>query len=114
MNGAPGGAAPWPTRLYATGRAELPGSPRLTAWHSDSTPRRERQTCRRVGRPRGACSCHHRRATSARIPPIASSSPPAPSTDRLCAVTRLRRPGPSRRSGRSAGSRVPGGSAGWT
>ncbi|MFH9089115.1 hypothetical protein [Streptomyces sp. NPDC017673] len=29
-------------------------------------------------------------------------------------VTGLRRPGPSRRSGRSAGSRVPDGSAGWT
>lgn len=29
-------------------------------------------------------------------------------------VTGLRRPGPSRRSGKLAGSRAPGGSAGWT
>ncbi|WP_338699362.1 hypothetical protein V2W30_23175 [Streptomyces sp. Q6] len=36
---APGGADPWRTLLWATGRAELPGRPRLTAWRSDSTPR---------------------------------------------------------------------------
>ncbi|MFJ9809203.1 hypothetical protein ACIRTB_13350 [Streptomyces sp. NPDC101158] len=36
---APGGADPWLTLLWATGRAELPGHPRLTTWRSDSTPR---------------------------------------------------------------------------
>ncbi|MFI8101175.1 hypothetical protein [Streptomyces sp. NPDC086023] len=36
---APSGTAPWPTLLWATGRAALPGHPRLTAWRSDSTPR---------------------------------------------------------------------------
>ncbi|WP_369213694.1 hypothetical protein [Streptomyces flavofungini] len=36
---APGGADPWHTLLWATGRAELPGRPRLTAWRSDSTAR---------------------------------------------------------------------------
>lgn len=36
---APEGADPWPTLLWATGRAELPGHTRLTTWRSDSTPR---------------------------------------------------------------------------
>ncbi|MER7057386.1 hypothetical protein [Streptomyces sp. NPDC000351] len=36
---APGGADPWLTLLWATGRAELPGHPRPTAWHWSSTPR---------------------------------------------------------------------------
>ncbi|MET9725285.1 hypothetical protein [Streptomyces zaomyceticus] len=36
---APGGADPWLTLLWATGRAELPGHPRLGRWRSDSTPR---------------------------------------------------------------------------
>jgi hypothetical protein len=36
---APDGADPWLTLLWATGRAELPGHPRLTTWRSDSTPR---------------------------------------------------------------------------
>ncbi|MEU3369202.1 hypothetical protein ACFYM2_08030 [Streptomyces sp. NPDC006711] len=36
---APDGADPWLTLLWATGRAELPGRPRLTTWRSDSTPR---------------------------------------------------------------------------
>ncbi|WP_030584503.1 hypothetical protein [Streptomyces anulatus] len=35
---APGGADPWLTLLWATGRAELPGHPRLTMWRSNSTP----------------------------------------------------------------------------
>ncbi|MFI1831393.1 hypothetical protein ACH41E_33845 [Streptomyces sp. NPDC020412] len=35
----PRDTAPWPTLLWATGRAELPGRPRLTTWRSDSTPR---------------------------------------------------------------------------
>ncbi|WP_372348330.1 hypothetical protein [Streptomyces sp. KL116D] len=30
---------PWLTLLWATGRGELPGRPRLTTWRSDSTPR---------------------------------------------------------------------------
>lgn len=30
---------PWPTLLWATGRAELPGHPRLTTWRWDGTPR---------------------------------------------------------------------------
>ncbi|MFJ5073181.1 hypothetical protein ACIP8Z_01065 [Streptomyces sp. NPDC088553] len=37
--GAPGGTDPWLTLLWATGRAELPGHPRLTTWRWDSTPR---------------------------------------------------------------------------
>ncbi|MDQ0989588.1 maleylpyruvate isomerase N-terminal domain-containing protein [Streptomyces sp. V3I7] len=36
---APQGADPWLTLLWATGRAELPGHPRLTTWRWDSTPR---------------------------------------------------------------------------
>ncbi|KJS54521.1 hypothetical protein VM98_18670 [Streptomyces rubellomurinus subsp. indigoferus] len=36
---APGGADPWRTLLWATGRAELPGHPRLTTWRWVSTPR---------------------------------------------------------------------------
>ncbi|MEU8824585.1 hypothetical protein [Streptomyces sp. NPDC048636] len=31
-------AAPWPTLLWATGRTELPGHPRRTAWRWDGTP----------------------------------------------------------------------------
>jgi hypothetical protein len=30
---------PWPTLLWATGRAELSGRPRLTTWRWDGTPR---------------------------------------------------------------------------
>ncbi|MFE4310317.1 hypothetical protein ACFRR6_30195 [Streptomyces sp. NPDC056891] len=30
---------PWPTLLWATGRGELPGHPRLTTWRWDGTPR---------------------------------------------------------------------------
>ncbi|OON82813.1 maleylpyruvate isomerase N-terminal domain-containing protein [Streptomyces tsukubensis] len=37
---APSDTAPWPTLLWATGRAELPGYPRLTKWRWDGTPRR--------------------------------------------------------------------------
>ncbi|MCN9241556.1 hypothetical protein NGF19_12270 [Streptomyces sp. RY43-2] len=37
---APGSTAPWPTLLWATGRAELPGHPRLTTWRWHGTPRR--------------------------------------------------------------------------
>jgi len=36
---APRGTDPWPTLLWATGRAELPGHPRLTTWRWDGTPR---------------------------------------------------------------------------
>ncbi|MEV7169749.1 maleylpyruvate isomerase N-terminal domain-containing protein [Streptomyces sp. NPDC093224] len=37
---APSSTAPWPTLLWATGRAELPGGrPRLTTWRWDGTPR---------------------------------------------------------------------------
>ncbi|MGW2342048.1 maleylpyruvate isomerase N-terminal domain-containing protein [Streptomyces sp. NPDC001661] len=36
---APDGADPWPTLLWATGRADLPGHPRPTAWRWQSTPR---------------------------------------------------------------------------
>ncbi len=36
---APPTADPWPTLLWATGRAELPGRPRLTAWRWTGTPR---------------------------------------------------------------------------
>ncbi|GAA2776210.1 hypothetical protein GCM10019017_21380 [Streptomyces showdoensis] len=36
---APDGADPWPTLLWATGRAALPGRPRLITWRSDSTAR---------------------------------------------------------------------------
>ncbi|WP_093272281.1 hypothetical protein [Saccharopolyspora shandongensis] len=36
---APDGADPWLTLLWATGRAELPGHPRLTTWRWASTPR---------------------------------------------------------------------------
>ncbi|MGW4703273.1 hypothetical protein [Streptomyces sp. NPDC004285] len=49
---APGGTDPWPTLLWATGRAELPGHPRLTTWRSDSTPRPQGVSCR-SGRARG-------------------------------------------------------------
>ncbi|GAA5020646.1 DinB family protein [Streptomyces siamensis] len=36
---APSSTDPWPTLLWATGRAELPGRPRLTAWRWDGTVR---------------------------------------------------------------------------
>lgn len=36
---APTTTEPWPTLLWATGRAELPGRPRLTEWRWDGTPR---------------------------------------------------------------------------
>lgn len=35
----PESTAPWTTLLWATGRAELPGHPRLTTWRWDGTPR---------------------------------------------------------------------------
>lgn len=35
---APGFTDPWPTLLWATGRAELHGRPRLSTWRWDSTP----------------------------------------------------------------------------
>ncbi|WP_326813225.1 hypothetical protein OIE62_41575 (plasmid) [Streptomyces scopuliridis] len=35
----PGSADPWLTSLWATGRAELHGRPRLTTWRWDGTPR---------------------------------------------------------------------------
>ncbi|MET8081280.1 maleylpyruvate isomerase N-terminal domain-containing protein [Streptomyces sp. NPDC005303] len=35
----PGATDSWPTLLWATGRAELPGRPRLTTWRWDGTPR---------------------------------------------------------------------------
>jgi hypothetical protein len=37
--GAPRDEAPWPTLLWATGRAELPGRPRLTTWRWYGEPR---------------------------------------------------------------------------
>lgn len=36
---APSSTDPWSALLWATGRAELPGRPRLTAWRWDGTPR---------------------------------------------------------------------------
>lgn len=36
---APGGYAPWPTLLWATGRGELPGAARLERWRWDSSVR---------------------------------------------------------------------------
>lgn len=36
---APTGTPPWPTLLWATGRAELPGHPRVTEWRWDSSVR---------------------------------------------------------------------------
>ncbi|MFV2177315.1 hypothetical protein [Actinomadura sp. LOL_011] len=36
---APGGASPWRTLLWATGRADLPGRPRPATWRWDGTPR---------------------------------------------------------------------------
>jgi hypothetical protein len=36
---APRTTDPWPTLLWATGRAELPGRPRLTTWRWDGRPR---------------------------------------------------------------------------
>ncbi|WP_329019465.1 hypothetical protein [Streptomyces sp. NBC_00690] len=36
---APGSTDRWPTLLWATGRADLPGRPRPTTWRWDSTPR---------------------------------------------------------------------------
>ncbi len=36
--GVPGGAEPWPTLLWATGRTELPGRPRRTSWRWHGTP----------------------------------------------------------------------------
>jgi hypothetical protein len=35
---APGTTAPWPTLLWATGRAELPGRDRLTVWRWHGAP----------------------------------------------------------------------------
>jgi hypothetical protein len=35
----PQNADPWPTLLWATGRADLPGHPRRTTWRWDGTPR---------------------------------------------------------------------------
>lgn len=35
---APTTTDPWPTLLWATGRAELPGHPRRTTWRWDGTP----------------------------------------------------------------------------
>jgi hypothetical protein len=35
---APHTTDPWPTLLWATGRAELPGHPRLTTWRWYGTP----------------------------------------------------------------------------
>jgi hypothetical protein len=39
---APSSSDPWPTLLWATGRAELPGRPRPTTWRWDGRPRCER------------------------------------------------------------------------
>ncbi|MDJ0343624.1 hypothetical protein QMK19_26575 [Streptomyces sp. H10-C2] len=36
---APRTTEPWPTLLWATGRAELPGRPRLTTWRWNGAPR---------------------------------------------------------------------------
>ncbi|MFI1096888.1 hypothetical protein [Streptomyces sp. NPDC020917] len=36
---APDGEAPWPALLWATGRGELPGRPRLTSWRWYGEPR---------------------------------------------------------------------------
>ncbi|HEY5834457.1 maleylpyruvate isomerase N-terminal domain-containing protein [Streptomyces sp.] len=36
----PAGTGPWPTLLWATGRAGLPGRHRLETWRWDGTPRR--------------------------------------------------------------------------
>ncbi|MFF6995379.1 maleylpyruvate isomerase N-terminal domain-containing protein [Streptomyces sp. NPDC008313] len=36
---APSATDSWPTLLWATGRAELPGRPRLTTWRWDGRPR---------------------------------------------------------------------------
>ncbi|MFJ6797353.1 maleylpyruvate isomerase N-terminal domain-containing protein [Streptomyces sp. NPDC091268] len=36
---APSSTDPWTTLLWATGRAELPGHPRLTTWRWDGVPR---------------------------------------------------------------------------
>ncbi|MFD3776175.1 hypothetical protein [Streptomyces sp. NPDC058612] len=36
---APSSTEPWLTLLWATGRAELPGHPRLSTWRWDGTPR---------------------------------------------------------------------------
>jgi len=36
---APEDSAPWPTLLWATGSAELPGHPRLTTWRWNGAPR---------------------------------------------------------------------------
>ena len=36
---APATTDPWPTLLWATGRAELPGHPRLTTWRWHGAPR---------------------------------------------------------------------------
>ncbi|MGX1226689.1 hypothetical protein RKD42_007948 [Streptomyces ambofaciens] len=36
---APSATDPWPTLLWSTGRAELPGHPRLSTWRWDGTPR---------------------------------------------------------------------------
>jgi hypothetical protein len=37
---APAGSEPWPTLLWATGRATLPGRPMQTSWTWDGTPGR--------------------------------------------------------------------------
>jgi hypothetical protein len=39
---APRSTEPWPTLLWATGRAELPGHPRPATWRWDATPRAQR------------------------------------------------------------------------
>ncbi|MER5753258.1 maleylpyruvate isomerase N-terminal domain-containing protein [Streptomyces sp. NPDC002088] len=36
---ASGATEPWPTLLWATGRGDLPGHPRLNTWRWDGTPR---------------------------------------------------------------------------
>ncbi|MEV7007792.1 maleylpyruvate isomerase N-terminal domain-containing protein [Streptosporangium sp. NPDC051022] len=36
---APAGTAPWPALLWSTGRAALPGRPRLTTWRWHGAPR---------------------------------------------------------------------------
>ena len=36
---APAGTDPWPTLLWATGRGEIAGRPRLESWRWDGTPR---------------------------------------------------------------------------
>ncbi|NDU75247.1 hypothetical protein GWI34_21850 [Actinomadura sp. DSM 109109] len=40
---APQDTDPWPTLLWATGRGDLPGRPRLTSWRWDGRPAADRQ-----------------------------------------------------------------------